>query len=201
VYGVDLVREQLRIARGAPMSIPEGPVVPRGWAIECRITSEDPANGLLPSSGRIRWMRAPSGPGVRWESGVEAGSEVTLHYDSMLAKLIVHAADRPAAIAAMQRALRELVIVGVATNVPFQRRLLADPDFVAGAIDIQFLERRPDLLAVSDTESDITRLAIAAALLEEQRRRVRKPVHATDSTSVSPSTSAWSEAARRDGLR
>src|SRR5207237_9408967 len=92
VYGVDLVREQLRIARGLPMSIPAGPLVPRGWAIECRITSEDPSNGLLPSAGTIRWLRAPAGPGVRWESGVESGSEVTLYYDSMLAKLIVHAA-------------------------------------------------------------------------------------------------------------
>jgi len=136
VYGVDLVREQLRIARGEAMSLPPGPLAPRGWSMECRITSEDPANGLLPSAGRISWMRAPSGPGVRWESGVEAGSEVTLHYDSMLAKLIVHAPDRSAAIATMQRALAELVIVGVATNVPFQRRLLADPDFIAGAIDI-----------------------------------------------------------------
>jgi acetyl-CoA carboxylase biotin carboxylase subunit len=201
VYGVDLVREQLRIARGDGMSVPAGPVVPRGWSMECRITSEDPANGLLPSSGRIRWMRAPSGPGVRWESGVEAGSEVTLHYDSMLAKLIVHAADRPAAIAVMQRALRELVIVGVATNVPFQRRLLADPDFVAGKIDIQFLERRPDLLSVADTEAEATQLAIAAALLEEDRRRARKPATVSEGTASARPTSAWREAARRDGLR
>lgn len=201
VYGVDLVREQLRIARGEPMSIPEGVLVPRGWAIECRITSEDPANGLLPSAGHIRWMRAPSGPGVRWESGVEAGSEVTLHYDSMLAKLIVHAADRPAAIAAMQRALAELVVVGVATNVPFQRRLLADPDFASGTIDIQFLERRPDLLGVPESDADIARLAIATALLEEQRRRFRKPATLPHSTSAIMPTSAWRVATRRDGLR
>jgi len=201
VYGVDLVREQLRIARGEPMSLPPGPLVPRGWSMECRITSEDPANGLLPSAGRISWMRAPSGPGVRWESGVEAGSEVTLHYDSMLAKLIVHAPDRSAAIATMQRALAELVIVGVATNVPFQRRLLADPDFIAGAIDIQFLERRPDLLGVPSSEEEIARLAIATALLEEQRRRLRKPASIAASGSAVAPASAWRLAARRDGLR
>lgn len=201
VYGVDLVREQLRIARGELMSLPPGPLVPRGWSMECRITSEDPANGLLPSAGRISWMRAPSGPGVRWESGVEAGSEVTLHYDSMLAKLIVHAPDRSAAIATMQRALAELVIVGVATNVPFQRRLLADPDFIAGAIDIQFLERRPDLLGVPSSEDEVVRLAIATALLEEQRRRLRKPASLAASGSVAAPASAWRLAARRDGLR
>src|SRR5262249_51249294 len=93
VYGVDLVREQLGIAGGNPMRVASGWLTPRGWAIECRITSEDPANGFLPSTGRITYLRAPSGPGVRWESGVEVGNEVTLYYDSMLAKLIVWAPD------------------------------------------------------------------------------------------------------------
>ena len=143
VYGVDLVREQLRIAGGLPMSIPRGPLAPRGWAIECRITSEDPGNGLLPSSGTVRWMRAPSGPGVRWDSGIEAGSDVTLYYDSMLAKLIAHGPDRQRTIEVMRRALDDLVLVGVATNIPFHRRLLSHPDFVAGSIDIQFLEPSP----------------------------------------------------------
>ena len=202
VYGVDLVREQLRIARGMPMSIPDGPVTPRGWAIECRITSEDPANGLLPSAGTITWMRAPAGPGVRWESGVESGSEVTLFYDSMLAKLIVHAADRPRAIDVMQRALAELVLVGVATNIPFHRRLLADLDFAAGAIDIQFLERRADLLMPADDDATTTRLAIVAALLAEERRVSRRtgspPVSTGD---LNVARSAWLDTARRDALR
>jgi acetyl-CoA carboxylase biotin carboxylase subunit len=212
VYGVDLVREQLRIAAGLPMSIPEGPLTPRGWAIECRITSEDPANGLLPSAGTIRWMRAPAGPGVRWDSGVESGSEVTLFYDSMLAKLIVHAADRPRAIAGMQRALQELTVVGVATNVPFHRRLLADPDFARGAIDIQFLERRPDLLVAGDDRPTVERIAIAAALLADERRASRRgvAVSAPDNGKVdagagvghaAPADRRWVDAARRDALR
>ena len=202
VYGIDLVREQLRIAAGKSMSVPRGKLVPRGWAIECRITSEDPSNGLLPSSGVMRWMRAPSGPGIRWESGVETGSEVTLYYDSMLAKLIAYAPDRAGAIDVMQRGLAELSIVGVATNVPFHRALLADPDFVAGNIDIQFLERRPDLLAPADDEATLMRLAVAAALLAEERRFARRVV-ATPANESGPRAvpSAWSASARRDALR
>src|SRR5204862_1727521 len=113
VYGVDLVREQLRIAAGEPMRIHQGWLHPRGWALECRITSEDPANGFLPSTGRVQYLRVPGGPGVRWDSGVDVGDEVTLHYDSMLAKLLVHASDRPQALVRMARALDELAIVGV----------------------------------------------------------------------------------------
>jgi acetyl-CoA carboxylase biotin carboxylase subunit len=201
VYGIDLVREQLRIAGGQAMSLPRGRLVPQGWAIECRITSEDPANGLLPSAGLIRWMRAPAGPGVRWESGVETGSEVTLYYDSMLAKLIVHASDRLAAIDVMQRALSELTIVGVATNVPFHRALLADPEFISGRIDIQFLERRADLLSPADDGASVTRLAVAAALLAEERRLSRRVMVADATPGLSASPSAWASAARRDALR
>ena len=205
VYGVDLVREQLRIARGLPMSIPPGPLQPRGWSIECRITSEDPANGLLPSSGVIRWLRAPSGAGVRWDSGVESGSEVTLFYDSLLAKLIVRGATRAQAIHTMRRALDELVVVGVATNVPFHRRLFHDPDFVAGAIDIQFLERRGDLLTSDDDDATLHRLAVAVALLEQERRGTRRPV-VTDGGGSAGNGGAgpapgWRDAARREGLR
>ena len=123
VYGVDLVREQLRIARGMPMTVPTGPLAPRGWAIECRITSEDPRQGFMPSTGRISYLHAPSGPGVRWDSGFEAGDEVTLHYDSMIAKLIVAAPDRATALTRMRRALGELVVVGIATNQAFHDRL------------------------------------------------------------------------------
>src|SRR3954449_8257443 len=132
VYGVDLVREQLRIAAGHQMTIPSGWLQPRGWAMECRITSEDPANGFLPSTGRIEFLRVPGGPGVRWDGGVEVGDEVSLFYDSvladdsvhgvaevslssdsLLAKLIVWAPTRAEAIDRMVRAQDELVIAGV----------------------------------------------------------------------------------------
>jgi predicted RNA-binding protein with TRAM domain len=108
VMGIDLVQWQLRVAAGERLPFEQKSFTPRGWAIECRITSEDPANGFLPSTGRITHLHLPSGPGVRWDGGIEDGSEVGLHYDPMLAKLIVHAPTRPLAIARMRRALREL---------------------------------------------------------------------------------------------
>jgi acetyl-CoA carboxylase, biotin carboxylase subunit len=196
VYAVDLVREQLRIVRGLPMTVAEGPLAPRGWAIECRITSEDPANGFLPTTGRISYLRIPGGPGVRWDGGVETGEEVTLFYDSMLAKLIVHAATRPDAIRRMVRALRELVVVGVGTNQPFHLRLFDDPAFQAGAIDIQFLDRRSDLVGAPPSDQLVERLAIAAALAEDERRRSRKPLVADGDDRPS----RWLLDARREAL-
>ena len=197
VYGVDLVREQLRIAAGHPMRVAPGWLHPRGWAIECRITSEDPANGFLPSTGRIAYLRVPSGPGVRWESGVEIGNEVTLHYDSMLAKLIVWAPDRRQAIDRMVRALDELVLSGVATNQGFHRRLLVDPAFREGDIDVQFLERHADLLQPTLSNDDALRLAIGAALAEDEARLARRPAVAPDEDGIS----AWQRRARVEGLR
>jgi acetyl-CoA carboxylase biotin carboxylase subunit len=204
VHGVDLVREQLRIARGLPMTVGRRPITPRGWAIECRITSEDPGNGFLPSTGRISYLRPPAGPGVRWDSGVETGDEVTLYYDSMLAKLIVHAPTRLEAIGRMERALRELIVVGVATNQSFHLRLLADPAFRAGEIDIQFLDRRADLIARPPAEPVLERLAVAAALAEDDRRRSQKPVIAGAEPAAgagAAATGAWTAAGRREGLR
>ncbi len=197
VYGVDLVREQLRIAAGEPMRVHAGWLSPRGWALECRITSEDPANGFLPSTGRIEYLRVPGGPGVRWDGGVDVGDEVTLHYDSMLAKLIVWAPDRAQAITRMRRALDELTVLGVATNQGFHRRLLADPAFQAGDLDIQFLERRTDLSQPSPSPDDILRLAVAAALAEDHARRTRRPAVSADDAG----DGAWLQRARLEGLR
>jgi len=198
VYGVDLVREQLRIARGLPISFPDREFTPRGWAMECRITSEDPANGFLPTTGRIAYLQIPSGPGVRWDAGVTVGDEVTLHYDSMLAKLIVSAPTRDACVARMRRALDELVVVGVATNQAFHRRLLADAEFQRGDIDIQFLDRRTDLLlAPSDPERDLA-LAVVAALAEDEQRRQSRPAVAPEGEASS--ATAWRLAARREGV-
>jgi acetyl-CoA carboxylase, biotin carboxylase subunit len=197
VYGVDLVREQLRIAAGLPMRIHSSGLAPRGWAIECRITSEDPGNNFLPSTGRIEYLRPPAGPGIRWDSGVETGDEVTLYYDSMLAKLIVWAPDRAQALTRMRHALEELVVTGVATNQAFHRRLMADAAFQRGEIDIQFLERRPDLLAPTNSPEGIHDLAVAAALAEHQAREDRRPALAPDDAS----TSQWTKQARSEALR
>jgi acetyl/propionyl-CoA carboxylase alpha subunit len=197
VYGVDLVREQLRIAAGLPMQVHAGALQPRGWALECRITSEDPGNGFLPSTGRIGYLRVPAGPGVRWDSGVETGDEVTLHYDSLLAKLIVWAPDRAQAVARMAQALDELVVFGVATNQVFHRRLMSDPAFRRGEIDIQFLERRPDLMAPLSTSSRVRDLAVAAALAEDEARQTRRPVVTADAGTFNE----WARQARSEGLR
>ena len=196
VYGVDLVREQLRIARGLPMSVASGPLRPRGWAIECRLTSEDSANGFLPTTGRVEYLRPPAGPGIRWDSGVEVGNEVTLHYDSMLAKLIVWAPDRAQAIARMERALAELVLVGVPTNQGFHARLMRDEAFRRGEVDIQFLDRRPDLLQADAGHAEL-QVAVAAALAEDEARRSRRPAIARDGVTASD----WARLARREALR
>ncbi|MDR2853630.1 MAG: ATP-grasp domain-containing protein [Burkholderiaceae bacterium] len=127
--GIDLVVEQLRIADGLPLSIGETPA-PRGHAIELRINAEDAGRGFLPMSGRITRFDAPAGPGVRVDSGVQAGSVVPEHFDSLMAKLIVHGATRAQALARARRALREFHIEGVASVLPFHRAALDHPDFV-----------------------------------------------------------------------
>ena len=196
VYGVDLVREQLRIAAGLPMRAGPG-LSPRGWSIECRITSEDPGNNFLPSTGRIEYLKPPAGPGVRWDSGIETGDEVTLYYDSMLAKLIVWAADRSQALRRMKQALDELVITGIATNQAFHGRLMADAAFERGEIDIQFLERRSDLLESKLAPARIQDFAVAAALVEHQSRQSRRPALAPELDG----SSAWLKQARSEALR
>ena len=199
VYAVDLVREQLRIARGLGMSVSEWPLHPRGHAMECRITSEDPANGFLPSTGRIEYLHVPAGPGIRWDAGIQPGDQIGLHYDSLLAKLVVHAESRGAAIARMRRALDELIIAGIATNQGFFRRLLADPDFVQDEVDIGFLERRTDLLAVPETaESDL--VAVVAGALAEHEKGGRREAP-NDREAPRGRDSSWLAAARIDGLR
>ncbi|MEO8294920.1 MAG: acetyl-CoA carboxylase biotin carboxylase subunit [Gemmatimonadota bacterium] len=197
VYGVDLVREQLRIARGLPMTVPHGRMEPKGWAIECRLTSEDPANGFLPSTGIISYLRPPSGNGVRWDGGVAAGDEITLFYDSLLGKLIVWGTDREQARRKMIRALDELILAGVSTNLAFHRRLMADPEFVNGEIDTQFLDRRSDLVAATMTASHGIIAAVAAVLAEDaarQRRQLPPPEAAA-------APLAWTRAGRLEGLR
>jgi acetyl-CoA carboxylase biotin carboxylase subunit len=196
VYGVDLVREQLRIAAGRPTGI-RGGLQPRGHAIECRITSEDPYGDFLPATGRIAFLRIPSGPGVRWDGGIEVGSEVGLFYDPLLGKLIVWGESRAAAIQRMRRALDELLIVGVATSQPFHRRVMEEPGFVAGDYDIGYLERVGTGLLSAEPDGDtLERVALAAALAEHEARNAVAagvPAASADST--------WVRVARQRGLR
>ena len=198
VYRVDLVREQLRVARGLPLSVSSADRRPEGWSIECRITSEDPGNDFLPATGRVSYLQVPAGPGVRWDSALGVGDEVTLFYDSLLGKLIVWGADRTEALGRMRRALGELVIVGVATNQVFHRALLADAEFCRGELDIQFLDRHQGLLAPRPDPGIVTAVGVAAALAEDDVRQSRIPVVGADGWRA---RRAWLHAARRDGLR
>ncbi|QDW66406.1 acetyl-CoA carboxylase biotin carboxylase subunit [Luteimonas granuli] len=141
VTGIDLIREQLMIAAGRPLSIRQEDVVLRGHAIECRINAEDP-DTFLPSPGLIQHFHAPGGPGVRVDSHVYEGYRVPANYDSMIGKLIVHGADREQAICRMRVALSEMVIDGIRTNIPLQQRILADRGFEEGGRNIHYLEKR-----------------------------------------------------------
>jgi acetyl-CoA carboxylase biotin carboxylase subunit len=146
ITGVDLVREQLLIASTGSMSISQDDVRFTGHAIECRINAEDPNHNFFPSPGVIRSLEWPSGEGIRVDTGVEAGSVVSPYYDSLLAKLIVHAPDRDAAIAATLAALQETHIEGVKTTVPVHKALLARPEFAAVSHHSKFIETAADLL-------------------------------------------------------
>ncbi|MDP2959366.1 MAG: acetyl-CoA carboxylase biotin carboxylase subunit [Longimicrobiales bacterium] len=176
VTGVDIVAWQLRIASGEPLPIRQEEIRFTGHAIECRLTSEDPYRGFLPSTGTITHLRVPTGPGVRWDGGIEEGFEVSLHYDPLLAKLIVHAPTREAAIARMARALDELVVAGVETSAPFHRRVMDEPDFRAGDLSIRYVEEHAALSDGSDDEVALRAAAVAAALLEEERRTRHRAV-------------------------
>jgi 3-methylcrotonyl-CoA carboxylase alpha subunit len=141
VTGVDLVREQILVAQGERLGLRQHDVVPRGHAIEARIYAEDPANGFLPSSGRILGFETPSGPGVRVDAGVQAGDEVTSDYDPMLAKLIISGRTRGEALERLRAALDECAVAGIASNVEFLRWLASEPAFAKGDVATDFLER------------------------------------------------------------
>jgi acetyl-CoA carboxylase biotin carboxylase subunit len=141
VTGIDLVQQQIRIAAGEPLPFQQEDIVHQGHAIECRINSEDPDNDFRPSPGRITEIRVPGGPGVRWDSHVQAGYSVPPNYDSLLGKLIVHAPSRPEALARMRRALDELMIEGVMTTIPLHRKILRERDFIEGKVDTTWVER------------------------------------------------------------
>ncbi len=172
VTGVDLVQAQLRVAAGERLWLDS--MTPRGHSIECRITAEDPFNSFLPAVGRVEHLRVPGGPGVRWDAGIVQGTEIGPHYDSLIAKLIVHAEDRGAAVARMARALDELLIDGVPTIAPFQRRVMDEPDFLAGDFDTGYLESHTKLLEAGSEEASLEAAALVAALFEERERRTVK---------------------------
>src|SRR3954452_2548601 len=169
VTGLDLVRWQIRIARGERLDVdPQRLLSPDGHAIECRIYAEDPDNNFLPSPGRIVQLRAPSGPGIRDDSGATAGLDVPIFYDPMISKLVAWAEDRPMALARMRRALGEYVVTGIRTTLPFFTWLLAEPEFTDGRFHTTYLDEvlkaRNGLPFVQATSQVEDVAAVAAAL-------------------------------------
>jgi acetyl-CoA carboxylase biotin carboxylase subunit len=140
VTGIDLIKEQIRVAAGEPLSITQDDVKMTGHAIECRINAEDPDRDFQPSPGEITYFHSPGGPGVRVESHVYSGYRVPPHYDSMIIKILARGVTRDEAILRMRRALGECVAEGVATTIPFHLEVMDDPEFRRGAVNTDFVE-------------------------------------------------------------
>ncbi len=157
VTGVDIVKEQIRIARGRPLRYMQDDIKINGWAIECRITAEDPFDNFMPSTGRITRLAIPTGPGVRVDTGVYEGSEITPYYDPLIAKLICWGETRGEAILRMRRALEEFRIIGIKTSIPFHQAMMDSHRFMAGSFDTRFVEERFSL--EEETHADPMRVA------------------------------------------
>jgi acetyl-CoA carboxylase biotin carboxylase subunit len=199
VTGLDLVAWQLRIARGEPLAIdPAQARTPRGHAIECRVYAEDPDARFMPAPGRITHLRAPAGPGIRDDSGVAAGFEVPIYYDSMISKLVAWGEDRPQAIARLRRALAEYEVRGIKTTLPFFRWLVDTGDFQAARFDTTSLDaelagRHGQPFVEAAPIEDVAVLAAAVDAFHAARRAA--PGHG------SAGASPWTLAARRDARR
>ncbi len=196
VTGVDIVKEQLTIAAGRRMRYRPEDIRPKGWSIECRLTAEDPFNNFMPNSGVVTYLKEPTGPGVRVESALYRGYEISLFYDPMVAKLIVWGENRAEAILRMRRALNEYRISGIKTSIPFHQEIMDSTEFIWGTFDTGFLDRRR-LVARNEPDLEQARIAAVAAALvahEEGRRAVN--IGGNDNNAASP----WKEAGRLRGM-
>jgi acetyl-CoA carboxylase biotin carboxylase subunit len=194
VWGVDLVREMISIALGAPLSLSADSLSPRGHSIECRLYAEDPERNFAPSPGRIESITLPQGPGIRHDIGVESGSVVPIDYDPMLGKLIASGRDRRQAIARLSRALSEYDVVGIKTSLPFFQALTCDPDFLEARFDTGWLDRKlVEGFRPSPGGFDEEQAVFAAAVLAraEEKRFAAAPEAAV---------SRWMVDARRRGI-
>ena len=189
--------KQIRAASGRKLRLRQADVRLKGWAIECRIAAEDPYNDFLPSIGKVTSVDEPSGPGVRVDSSLYEGSEVSLYYDPLIAKLIVYGETRGQAIQRMRRAVSEFKILGIKTNIPFHLRMMESPTFIAGRIHTAFLERASVLEASSDVgRARIAAIAAAAVAYRENQAAVARMVG-----QKSVEASSWRLVGRREGWR
>ena len=169
ITGIDLVREQIRVAAGKALSFTQEDVRITGHAIECRVYAEDPDNGFLPSPGRITRLTVPQGPGVRDDGGIYEGAEVSIHYDPMISKFAVHGRDRTEAIDRMRRALHEYEVIGIKTTLPFFRAVMIDEEFVAGTLDTGFISRFSERQTEPSEHQSTSDLAVIAAAVARSR--------------------------------
>ena len=152
ITGVDLVKEQIRVAAGEKLKILQKDIVCNGHSIECRINAEDSENNFMPSPGKVTKFIHPGGPGVRLDSHLYQGYTIPMHYDSLIAKLIVHAEDRKSAIIRIKRALKEFIIEGIKTTIPFHLKVLDHIDFQKGNYSTKFIEE--NFLTINDESGD-----------------------------------------------
>lgn len=175
VTGIDIVQEQLRIARGRRLRWRQEDIIINGWAVECRINAEDPYNNYLPSTGTITSIQLPTGPGVRVDTGVFEGYEITPYYDSMISKLVCYGETRGEAVLRMRRALEEYRIMGVRTNIPFHQHMLDSHRFLSGQFDTKFVE---DRFSMEDRDAPhaLEAALLAVLAVHEQSQRAAQVV-------------------------
>jgi acetyl-CoA carboxylase biotin carboxylase subunit len=203
--GLDLVHLQIRIASGEKLPFRQADVGIRGHAIECRIYAEDPDNNYFPSPGKITLLLAPSGPGIRRDSGMYEGWNVPIDYDPLLAKLISYGTDRQQAIQRLQRALYEYFVAGIKTNISLFQRILRDPDFQAGKLDTGYLDRllsKPDPeLAARAAEPRIAAIAAGMFAVLDPQATSGSAIRNGQSSEGASAASNWKEKGRAEALR
>ena len=195
--GIDLVKEQIRIAEGNELSFTQEDIKFTGHAIECRITSEDTSNDFLPSTGKIKSLTEPGGPGIRIDSGVRQGSEMSAYYDPLMSKLVVWGRNRSESIARCQRALSEYVISGLPTSIPFCKKVLNSKEFLDGNYDTTLSESLMKNTPSSDHDSERTAAAIGVTTYQIDSKSKRF----SNGSSTNGSTSAWKRSGRESSLR
>jgi acetyl/propionyl-CoA carboxylase alpha subunit len=178
VTGMDIVAEQIRVAFGLPLSRTQENIRCRGAAIECRINAEDPYNSFIPSTGRITLIQPPTGPGVRIDTGIYAGFEISPYYDPLITKMIVWGETRPQAIVRMRRALEEYKIVGIRTNIPFHQTMMDTYPFISGKYNTRFVEEQFSMMdAAENRELYLDIAALMATLVAHGQMEHRTQVY------------------------
>jgi acetyl-CoA carboxylase biotin carboxylase subunit len=200
VTGIDLVKEQIRVADGEELGFTQDEVAMNGSAIECRIYAEDPGNNFFPSPGTIRMLQTPSGPGIRDDSGVYEGWTVPIDYDPLISKLVAWGPTRKDAMNRMQRALREYRVEGIQTNLNFFMEVLNDSNFRTGHFDTGFIEKWMKNRVAQAPPSQVERdLAVLSAILAEMEKGQSSAGPAE--SDAARTSSVWKTAGRREGLR